>query len=105
MNNGERIEFVGTFKPAENIAEELPERIKYIAGRLNNCNATYFWNIDSYMDFEIGDYAIVENMNDYDLIKIIGIIETTEKYAKYISNHKINKKVVSIIDREDIRED
>lgn len=105
MNDGKRLEFVGTFKPVENTAVELPETIKYVAGRLNCCNTTYYWKMDEDMNFEIGDYAIVENMNDYDLIKIVGIIETTEKYAKFIQNNRINKKVIEIIDRVDIRKD
>ncbi len=105
MKGEEILEFVGTFKPVENTTVESPKTIKYVAGRLNSCNTTYYWNIDEDMKFEIGDYAIVENMNDYDLIKIVGVIETTEKYGKFIQNHKINKKVIEIIDRVDIRED
>lgn len=71
--------------------------MKLIAGRINNCNTTYFWNIDEQFDYQIGDYAIVENMGDYDLVKIVGVIETTEEYVKYLTNKKVNKNVVYII--------
>lgn len=106
MNDGRRLEFVGTFKPVENTETlVIPKTIKYIAGRLNSCNTTYYWEIDEDEDFEIGDYAIVENMNDFDLIKIVGVVETVEKYTKFITNNRINKKVIQVIDRQDIRED
>lgn len=100
-----KYQFVGTLeKTPENITK-IESTIKLIAGRLNNCNSTYYWQIEEGLDCEIGDYAIVENMNDYDLVKIVGIVETTEKYVKFITNSKINKKVINIIERQDIRED
>ena len=39
-------------------------------------------------DFNIGDYAIVENMNGYDLVKVIGIVKTTKKDTGKFSNTK-----------------
>ena len=99
-------QFVG--KTVEIIEDELPEiktNIKLIAGKLNNCNTVYYWEIDENEEFEIGVYAIVENINDYDLVKIVGAINTSEKYTKFITNSKVNKKVVMIIDRYDIRND
>ena len=99
-------QFVG--KPVEIIEDELPEintNIKLIAGKLNNCNTVYYWEIQKETPIKIGDYAIVENINDYDLVKIVGAINTSEKYAKFITNSKVNKKVVMIIDRYDIRND
>ena len=106
-NEGNTLQFVGTFNPV-NEAKEVPkvkDTIKMIAGKLNNCNQTYYWEIDDEHYFQIGDYAIVENMNDYDLVKIVGVVETTEKYARFIVNAKVNKKVVDIVPRMDIRED
>ena len=82
--------------------------MRLIAGKLNNCNLVYYWeyriNLIGY-SFKIGDYAIVENMNDYDLVKIVGIVDTTDKYAKFITNRNVNKKVIKIISRETIRGD
>lgn len=34
----------------------------------------------------VGDYAVVENKNDYDLVKIIEIVETSEKYCKRLTH-------------------
>ena len=41
-----------------------------------------------------GDYAIGENLNDYDLLKIIGIVETNEKYCKRLTHSCELKKAV-----------
>ena len=80
--------------------------MKLIIGKLNRNNIVYYWRIPSDSVFTIGDYAIVENINDYDLVKIIGIVETEEKYAKFLANGKeISKKVIYFIERKDIRED
>ena len=78
----------------------MENKIKLIAGKINNCNSIYYWKIETYVKFKIGDYAIVENMNDYDLVKIIGVVETKEEYVKFITNCKVNKEVVKIIERQ-----
>lgn len=104
MSNKEvTFQFVG--RPVEVVEENIENTIKLIAGKLNNCNTIYYWNIDEDKDLSIGDYAIVENMNDYDLVKIVGVIETTEKYLRLITNCKQNKKVIEVIDRNDVRGD
>jgi rhamnose utilization protein RhaD (predicted bifunctional aldolase and dehydrogenase) len=79
--------------------------VKLIAGRLNNCSTTYYWKLNSHVNFNIGDYAIIENMSDYDLVKIVGVLETNEKYLKKIINQDIYKNVIKIIPRSDIRND
>lgn len=79
--------------------------MKLIAGKINNCATTYYWDISEFKVMpKIGDYAVVENMNDYDLVKIVGIVETSEKYQKFITGSK-TKKVIMAIDRKNIRED
>ncbi len=104
MNEKEyTFQFVG--KPIEITEEKVENKTRLIVGKINNCNTNYHWIVDDNEEFEIGDYAIVENMNDYDLVKIIGVIDTNNKYQKYITNCNINKKVVMIIDRYDIRND
>ena len=99
-------EFTG--KPVDILEDDktvIEPTIKLICGKLKNCSTIYYWLIDNEFDFEIGDYAIVENMNDYDLVKIIGLVKTKEKYSEFITNQKQNKKVVNIIRRKDVRED
>ena len=82
-------------------------KVKLIAGKLNNCPNVYYWELPNNIILipKIGDYVVVENMNDYDLVKVVGIVETNEKYSKFITNCQMNKKVVCIVKREEIRED
>lgn len=80
--------------------------MKLIAGKMNYCKQTYYWELPEFSTMpNVGDYAIVENLNDYDLIKIVGILETEEKYAKFITGVDVNKKVIKTLDRQYIRED
>lgn len=57
--------------------------MKLIMGEINANNKIRYWNIgEKYTpDVAVNDYAIVENKKDFDLVKIIGIVETTEEYA------------------------
>ena len=77
-----------------------------IAGVINSMpNMVYFWlgdkNIDS---FKIGDYAIVENLNSYDLVKIAGIVWTNEDNLKSITKKDLAKmkKVIKYIPKEEL---
>ena len=79
--------------------------MRLIAAKLNSDNIVRFWKTEK-NNFEVGDYAIVENRNDYDLVKIVGIVETTEKYSSFFVNgYPVSKSVVSIIQRLLIRND
>ena len=79
--------------------------MRLIAAKLNSDNIVRFWKVDN-RNFNVGDYAIVENRNDYDLVKIVGIIETNEKYASFFVNgYPVSKSVVYIIQRFLIRKD
>ena len=74
-----------------------PEKI--IMGRINSSNTVGFWKAGDGCtpDVIAGDYAIVENRNDYDLIKIIAVLETSEKYEKFIVPNGITKKAIYYI--------
>ena len=78
--------------------------MKAILGKLNRSHEVYYWRCDG-MYPDVGDYAIVENINDYDLVKIIGIVETDEKYEKFLSKNRISKKVIKTISRSWVRND
>ena len=79
--------------------------MKLIAGKLNSESVVRFWKIEEKF-FYVGDYAIVENKNDYDLVKIVGIIETNEKYVSFVTNECSRiKNVISIIPRFQVRKD
>lgn len=79
----------------ENIAN-TSRKVFLIAGTINATGKTLFWKDRNDMALSVGEYVIVENMNGYDLIKIVGIVETTEKEARKFSNTEYDrmKKVV-----------
>lgn len=64
-----------------------------IAGVINSIpNTVYFWLGNKGKDsFKIGDYAIVENLNSYDLVKIAGIVWTNEDNLKTITKNNLAK--------------
>ena len=48
--------------------------MKLILGKLSN-GAIFYWDIyHMQLKPSIGDYAIVENLDDYALVKIVGIV-------------------------------
>jgi hypothetical protein len=85
--------------------EEKGKDYKYlIIGKHNSTGQIFYWN-DNGKKFDVGDYAIVENKDDYDLVKIVGEVFTNEKYARLCSGTIVTKKVVKIIPRKEIRND
>ena len=79
--------------------------MRLIVGKLNYSDFVRYWKVEN-ETFNIGDYAIVENENGYDLVEITGVIETNEKYASFVANGlSTDKGVVSIIQRLLIRKD
>ena len=73
--------------------------IKIIAGRFNGLITSNYW-LENETNVTIGDYAIVENKNGYDLVEVTGILETDEKHISLIIGKKINKKVVAVVSKE-----
>ena len=61
------------------------EEIILIAGTMNKENTVRFWKTDI-KDINIGEYAIIENLGGYDLVKIVGILKTNKKYTSLISH-------------------
>ena len=79
--------------------------MKLILGKLNSV-AIFYWDIsDMKLEPSIGDYAIVENLDDYALVKIVGIVETSEKYCKQLTHSCELKKAVCLLKRNMIRND
>ena len=73
--------------------------IKVVAGRLNNLGKSNYW-LENDKKVNVGDYAIVENMNGYDLVEVTGVLETDEEHINLIMCNKINKKVLYVIPKE-----
>lgn len=90
-------------KIVEDIVNENNKEVYLVAGLINATGKVLHWRTRA--EIKLGDYAIVENMNDYDLVKIVGTVITTEKYIKHISNSVITKKVVKILKRNEVRGD
>ena len=76
------------------------EQVILIAGMINATGRTLYWKSDR--EISIGDYAIVENMNGYDLIKVRGILYTTKANANKFSNIKYEnmKNIIKGIQKE-----
>lgn len=81
--------------------------MKVIIGKINSDNTIGCWNVgkDYTPDVIVGDYAIVENKNDYDLVKVIGIVETNDKYGKFLAPNGISKSAIRYLARCQVRKD
>lgn len=81
------------------------EKIVLVAGTINATNMMLYW-IDN-VRAEIGDYVIVQNKRDYDLIKVIGTVVTTKKGARRFSHTKYEdmKHTVLKLHKEDFEEE
>ena len=83
--------------------EKTEERVYLIAGVINATGKMLFWkneeNIE--IEIEIGDYAVVENMNGYDLVKVVGTVITTKAEASKFSNTKYNNMKKAVLGIEE----
>lgn len=85
----------------ENIVNSEKEKtIILIAGFINATGTTLYWKSDD--EISIGDYAIVENKQGYDLVKVTGILYTTKENVIKFSNTKYEnmKRVIQGIKKE-----
>lgn len=76
--------------------------IKAIAGMLNGDCTARFWKIPDGVAVDVGDLAIVENRDGYDLVKVVGLVKTTEECEKFLTGNRrgIKKSVVAVILKE-----
>ena len=79
-------------------------RVYLVAGVLNGTTQVLYWKCDISLIYNLGDYAIVENKQGYDLIKIVGAVETEKNKVKLFSHTKYEdmKSIVSIVNKEDM---
>lgn len=84
--------------------ENLYKEVILIAGRINATGKTLCWKSNIFF-IDIGDFAIVENKNGYDLVEIIGKIETTKENASKFSNTKYEdmKNILVTISKENFQ--
>ena len=82
-----------------------------IAGKHNGTGTVYFWRMSETTigkdTVEVGDYAVVENKTDYDMVKVIGILDTKEKYVRFfgVPSGNVKRSVIMVIPRKYVRED
>lgn len=98
-------EEIGQRIKAENESQNTQnedEEIKAIIGMLNGDCTARFWKIPDGMAVDIGDHAVVENRDGYDLVEVVGLVRTTQKYEKnLVGNRKgIKSSVLAVILRE-----
>lgn len=81
----------------------MPDIVVLVAGKKNGGTDTLYWKTPD-TSFDIGDYAIVENMNGYDLIQIVGAIHTKKTLASSFSKTKYEnmKNLITVIRKNDI---
>ena len=75
------------------------DKVFLIAGILNATGKLLHWRADD-ISLKVGDYAVVENMSGYDLVKVAGIIFTEKKLARKFSNvdYEKMKKAIKKVD-------
>lgn len=62
--------------------------MRFIFGKLNGEHLqVYAWKVPDGMSVEVGDYAVVENMEGFTLVEVCAIAETDQGHAKYITGH------------------
>jgi len=72
--------------------------MKLIYGRLNNGTCEY-WEMNRYIN--VGEYAIVENLDGYDLVQVVGIVETTiDNSDLFTKGHQLKRMVEHVYDLE-----
>lgn len=90
-----------TMEKLENLYKEAEQRVTLIVGKINATGKILCWKSNVFF-IDIGDYAIVENKNGYDLVEIIGKIETTKENVSKFSNTKYEdmKNILVTISKE-----
>ena len=82
-----------------NQTDNKENQVFLIAGILNATGKLLHWRADD-ISLNVGDYAVVENMSGYDLVKVAGIILTEKKLARKFSNvdYEKMKKAIKKVD-------
>ena len=81
------------------------KQVRLICGKIQGNSTLRFWKVeDVNIDTHIGNYAIVENLDSYALIEILGLVVTTEEQAIKIStvDYQRMKRMLKEIDIEDL---
>jgi len=95
-----------TIEKLGNLYKEDEQKVTLVAGKINATGKILCWKSDIFFP-SIGDYAIVENKNGYDLVEIVGKIETTKENASKFSNTKYDdmKNILVTMSKENFKKE
>lgn len=74
--------------------------MKLILGRINATNTQGYWKCNDLDPTPyLGQYALVQNKNSYDLVQVMAIVETTPQLQYSLINNKsrVTKDVITFI--------
>ncbi len=80
-------------------------QVRLIAGKVQGSTAVRYWKVeDVNVDTHIGNYAIVENLNGYTMVEILGLVVTTKEKAGNFSftSYEKMKKMIKEVDLEEL---
>lgn len=79
------------------------EDIQLIAGKVNKVDSQILYWLNDF-PIRIGDFAIVENRNSFDLVEVIGVVFTHKNKVGNFSKTQFDsmKKVVRVIERNEL---
>ena len=81
----------------------MEDKVVLIAGVINATGKMLYWKNMEEETIFVGDYAIVENRDEYDLVKVVGKIFTNKKDVRRFSNtaYENMKKVICKVGLEE----
>ena len=79
--------------------------MRFIFGKLSaGYSRTYAWKVPDGMSVSVGEYALVENLDSFGLVKVCAVAETEKAYEKDITGWGggIHKWVLATIKAESL---
>lgn len=74
----------------------MSNKIKLIGGKFSNGTVKY-WAYDNEFPIALGDTVIVENLDFYDIVTVVSIIETTTDNVRCFTSVKLKRVHAPII--------
>ena len=84
---------------------KLKKQVRLIIGKLQDNTTFRYWKVENVnVDTPIGGFAIVENLNSYTMVEILGLVVTSEEKAQELSKtHYSNiKRVLKTFDVDEL---
>lgn len=84
---------------------KFKKQVRLIIGKLQADNTFRYWKVENEnVDTPIGGFAIVENLNSYTMVEILGLVVTSEEKAQELSKTHYNniKRVLKTFDVDEL---